>query len=102
MFWSARTVSVAAGNDNLELLSELAIVSCTFGINGASPESTADVGGGWWVGAVGAWGEGWVTLEVDVEAGASLVGVTGSGAGSSVVAVQVGVGDVRVTRVGGV
>jgi len=96
------TVAVAAGDDNLEVLTVLAVVSRTLSINGASPKSTTDVGGRWWVRAVRARSKSWVTLKVDVEAGAALVGVANSSASSGVVAVQVGVGDVRVTRVSGV
>lgn len=80
----------------------LAVVISALSINGASPENTTNVGGGWWVGAVGARSKSWITLEVDVEAGASLVSVTLGGASVGVVAVEVGVGDVRVSGVSGV
>ena len=107
--WSARlAVAVRACDGSLELLSELATVGSSLGINGRSPERTADVGGGSWVGAVGSgvvwicrWAECRKPFVVDVEAAATLLSVTEAGAGLRVVAGQVPEGYVRVARVGG-
>lgn len=95
-------VAVAAGNDDVEVLTVLAGVGGGLAGDAGSPESTLVVGDGWWVGARWAWVHGWVTLNVDVEGAAELVVVAVHGALVHIVVVEDVVGKIGVLLSGAV
>lgn len=95
-------VAVAAGDDDVEVLTVLAGVCGGLAGDAGSPESTLVVGDGWWVGARWAWVHGWVALNVDVEGAAELVVVAVHGALVHIVVVENVVGEVGVLLGGAV
>ena len=85
---SDRGVAVRAGDHDVEVVLVLTVVGGGVGGDGGVVENTLDVGGRWWVGAAIARGDGWVTLEVDVEAEAAGDSVTVLGTLDGVVGSQ--------------
>lgn len=83
-------VAVGASDDDVELITVLALVDCSFGGDTRAPESAFDVGEGGWIRASGTWIDGGVTLEVDVKGSAEVGGIAELLAFDSVVGLEGG------------
>lgn len=85
--WGRRWLAVAVGSrdDDLELVAPLPAVGGGGGDDGGAVQRALDVGQGCWVGAAVGGLDGWVALEVDVEAQAARGLVTVGGTGRWVV-----------------
>ena len=74
-WWVVLGVAVGASDHNVEVVAVLAVIDSGLRGNAGAPECAFDVGEAGGVRASGAWVDGRVTLEVDVEGSAEVDGV---------------------------
>lgn len=79
-------LTVRSGNDDLELIAELTGVGSGLRGDGGVVERALDGSCAWGVPAAWAWDNSWVTLNVDIEGLAVLVGITALAAADGIVA----------------